>query len=160
MAMADEITVTHSRSAMPKRSSLPLTCHTREVRKFAWSFASDGTAWLTRKAPTSTTMMMTSQPAPEGGAAEDPVAETAGAGTVTAAGRLRAFVQDVDGRRHGRHRGLLACVADAEWGRNAAGPSRDCPGHGKGCAVRLVGDQLMASMAVATLVRTESGSGA
>ena len=58
------ITVTQSRSAMPNRRVPPSTSQTREVRKFAWFWASDGTAWLTRNAPTSATIAMTSRPAP------------------------------------------------------------------------------------------------
>src|SRR4051812_40304235 len=64
MAMTDEITVTHSRSAMPNRSVEPSTSQTRLVRKLTWSLASEGIAWVSRNAATRATRTMTRIPAP------------------------------------------------------------------------------------------------
>src|SRR6478672_12632152 len=63
-AMAEDRTVTHSRLAMPNFRTSPSTLHSLEVRKLTWSLASAGTACDTRKAPISTTRVMTSRPAP------------------------------------------------------------------------------------------------
>src|SRR3954464_2581503 len=165
IAMTELSTVTQSRSAMPKRSVPPSTEKTREVKKFARLAARAGAARLTRKAPTSATSVMTKMPAPL--AAPDsrrsPVRPVDRAGPGPAGRRLvagpRALLDGVDDRRSGDggHDGLLGT---GEGVVHSAAPLPG-PGLGRGRGSGAWGGaQLIASTAVATLLRTCSGSGA
>src|SRR6478736_4344921 len=64
IAIADDATVVQSSSTMPNRGVSPPGAHSREVRKFAWSFRSAGMACARRKTPIRVTSAMTRRPAP------------------------------------------------------------------------------------------------
>src|SRR6478609_5605919 len=64
IAMTDEATVVQSRLAMPNRGLSPATVHSVDVRKLAWSRASDGMAWERRKTAIRVTIAITRRPAP------------------------------------------------------------------------------------------------
>jgi hypothetical protein len=73
---------------MPKRGWSPPTLHSVEVRKLASFFISEGIACESRNTPIRVTSPTINGPGTDGRAAEESVAEAAGASTVPGQRRL------------------------------------------------------------------------
>ena len=152
IATSDEITVTQSRSGMPNVGGLSPGFHTRSVRKFAESSASDGIARASRNTATAAMRATTSAPDPTDSPAKtrsprrlvEPAKSPDGAVSISECPVMLLMRVPVgsSGTGRGRERGR----------RNAGAPRRPAAWRAPRCA-----HQLMASIAVLTLVRTESG---